>query len=491
MSIKTLSRDLVFYGFLDLLQRSVSIIIVPIYTRVLTQQEYGNLDIMLITASVLCILVDLQFIAGYSRLYYEHCNEGTGKRFTGTAIVSRLVGSLALSTCFLVLGFLGALEVSFLPSFKYNTVAWSLAVIHIPLSLTYEVLLLQTRMLRWKKLFALGTLSNCVLAGTLGAFLAVILEWGIIGVVLGLFIGSLTSVLLLGWGLRKEVQLCFDFKPFKKLARYSLPLLPGWWLAFASAYFGRFFIFSELGANENAILAVCMKVASVIGLFAVAFETAWRPLAMSHIGNAAGNVFYVRSMNLFIAGSVFSMFCVSVFLDPILYIFVPSTYNAVQYYFPLFVVGIALSGIANNLQLGHQIAKTTYWISIAAFISFAINLVILIALTDIYRIFAVGVAWVVSYAAKDIFVYYTAQKEYHIPYDKKSFIFLLLGCGLLLVLGFVSYRQLIPSWLFISCLALSGITLPWLIIKDTEWPIIKELFRQRGLYMFRKFSNIR
>ena len=479
MSIKTLSVDFAFYGLLDLLQRSVSIIMVPVYTRVLSQKEYGNLDIIFIFTAVLCILVDLQFIAGFSRLFYDHHAAGKGKRFVGTAIVSRLIGGITIAAVFLVLGFLGNIESSFLPSFKDNTTAWIFAVVSIPMSLTYEILLLQTRMLRWKKWFALGALSNCFLSCALSAFFAVVLGWGIVSVVLGLFIGMLVSVLLLGWGLRKEVELCFDRAPFKELIRYSMPLIPGWWLAFGSAYVSRFFVFAQMGADENAILAVCMKIAGVIGLFSVSFAMAWQPLAMSYIGDESGNVFYVRSMRLFIAGNIFSMFCLTAFLDPILSILAPSAYGVVKYYFPLFAVGTVLSGCANSLQLGNQIAKTTQWISVSAFIAIVINVALLIAFTKSYGIFTAGFAWVISFAVKDLIMYYTAQKNYHIPYDNNSFILLGLGCGVLLMLGFVSYRQLIPNWLFTSCVASIGVILPWYVIQDSERQALKDIIRQR------------
>lgn len=457
---------------------------VPLFTRVLSQKEYGDLDIVLISSSVLCILVDLQFIAGFSRLFYEHRARGKGKRFVGTAIISRLIGGITIGAAFLVLGFLGNIEFNFLPSFKDNTTAWILAVIGIPLSLSYEVLLLQARMLRWKKWFALGSLSNCVLSCVLSAFFAVVLGWGIVSVVLGLFIGTLISVVLLGWGLRKEVELCFDRAPFKELIRYSLPLIPGWWLAFGSVYVSRFFVFAQMGSDENAILAVCMKIAGAIGFFGVSFVMAWQPLAMSYIGDAAGNAFYVRSMRIFIAGSIFSMFCLTAFLDPVLAVFTPSAYSVAKYYFPLFAVGTVLSGCANNLQLGHQIAKTTHWISISAFISIAINIGILIAFTKSYGIFAAGFGWVVSFAAKDLIMYYTAQNNYCIPYDRKSFYYLGLGCGMLLLFGFVNYQQLIPNWLFTSCVASIGVVIPWIVIGPVERQLIKNLFRQRLVPFF-------
>jgi len=242
MSIKTLSTDFTFYGLLNFLQRSVGIIMVPIYTRVLSQAEYGNLDIIIIISSALCVLVDLQFIAGFSRLYYESRDNGKGRRFVGTTIVSRLAGGITISALFLGLGFLGNIEFSFLPSFKANTSVWILAAISVPLTLSYDILVLQTRMLRKKKLFAIGALSNSFFSCAFSILFVVVLKWAVVGVVLGLVLGKLVALLLLSGGLRREVEMCFDAKPFKELMQYSMPLIPGWWLAFGSAYVGRFFV---------------------------------------------------------------------------------------------------------------------------------------------------------------------------------------------------------------------------------------------------------
>lgn len=479
VSIKTLSLDFAFYGLLDLLQRSVSIIMVPVYTRVLSQKEYGDLDIIIIFSSVLFILVDLQFVSGFSRLYYEYRNEGKGSRFAGTAIMSRLIGGAIISAVFLLLGFLGEAEVNFLPSFSANATVWVLSVISIPLSLAYDILLLQTRMLRWKKWFAIGALSTCFLSCALSAYFAIVLNWGVASVVLGLLLGKLVGLPLLAWGLRKEVKLCLDFEPFKELIRYSLPLVPGWWLAFGSAYVSRFFVYGELGADQNAILAVCMKIASVIGLFDVSFQTAWQPLAMANIGNTSGDIFYVRSMRLYIAGGIFTIFWITAFLDPILNLLAPSSYSVAKYYFPLFAVGSLLSGCANNLQLGNQIAKTTHWISISSLVSIAFNIAVLIVFTKSLGIIAAGLAWVISFAVKDLIMYYTAQRSYHISYDKRSFLLLGLGCGLLLLLGSANYYQRLAGWLFTSCVASIGVIIPWLVTEAFERKTMKDFLRQR------------
>ena len=479
MSIKTLSSDIVFYGLLDLFQRSISIIMVPLYTRVLSQKQYGDLDIILVFVSFLFVLVDLQFTAGFSRLYYEHREAGTENRFVGTAIASRLVGSVILLAAFFALGFLGQIEFDFIPSFKSNSTAWVLAAISIPLTLSYDIFLLQARMLRWKKWFVLGSFSNVLISCVISSLFAIVFKWGIVGVLLGMLIGKLVGLVFLVWGLRKKVTLCLDSEHFKGLIRYTWPLILGFALSHISGYMNRFFVFSELGSEQNAILSLCMKIVSILAMFAVAFQSAWQPLAMSHIGNRDGHDFYIRSMRLFVAGSVFSMFFITALLDPILSILAPDAYQIVKYYFPMFAVGMVLSTCTTNIQLGHQIAKTTHWISFGALTTIAINFTLLTLFTKDYGIFGTGLAWVISFSARCCLMYYSAQKKYPISYDLKAFATLGFGCGVLLILGFVSYRQLIPNWFFAACAFMMSVTLPWFVIKDSELPALKTLLKQK------------
>jgi O-antigen/teichoic acid export membrane protein len=484
MNIKNLSIDFVFYGSLDFLQRAIGIIMLPVYTRILTQNEYGRLDIIIIVGSILCVLVDMQFIEGFSRFYYEYRKIEKGKRFTGTVIVSRFIGGVAISLIFLMTGFFLNADIKFLPSFNDNTIAWVFIAATIPLTLIYDVLLLQARMLRRKKSFTLGVISSCLFSAIFSVFFIVILRWGIAGVIFGLFLGKLISFFLVSMGLHREIQLCFDIEVLKKLIKYSLPLVPGWWLAFASAYLGRFFIFGKLGADENAVLAVCMKIASIIGLFSKSFRLAWQPLAMACIGDERGETFYVRSMRLFISIGMLTIFSLSIIVMLFLNVFVPLSYSVVRYYFPFFAVGSLLSACANNLQLGNQIAKTTHNITLSAAICVAVNIIILVVFTESYGIITVGFGWIFSFTVKNVVAYITAQKNYYIPYDKKSFILFGFGCILLIILGFAIHTQYIPNWLFISCAAFIGTTFSWFIIAPFERQQIMRFLKTSVINVF-------
>jgi O-antigen/teichoic acid export membrane protein len=475
MSIKNLTVDFGFYGLLDFLQRSFGLIMIPVYTRVLSQTEYGNLDIIIILSLVLLVLVDLQFVSAFARLYLEYCTAGNGKRFVGTAVVSRLIGGIAIPALFLVFGFLGQIEFAFLPSFKANTTVWIVAVSAVPLSLTYDILLLQTRMLRWKKLFALGSVSNCVFSGLLSILFTVVWSWGIVGVVLGLLLGKIIGLLLLVWGLRREVDLCFDLGIFKELLHYSLPLVPGWWVGFSSAYVARFFIYGKLGADENAILAIVTKLAGVIGLLTVSYRTAWQPIAMSYIGDARGEEFYVRSLRLFMAAGVFCIFCLTILSKPVLAFLLPASYGVVEYYIPLFVVGIIIGELENIVQLGNQISKKTYWMSIGSVFSFLTNLLILIIFTAWIGIYAAGLGLMFSSIVRLFITYFSSQGNYRIQYDKKSLYIFCLSCAALLMLSIGRNINLLNGIIFFSAIVVLGIILPWSILSNLDRQRIKNM----------------
>lgn len=468
MQIKTLTKDFAFYGVLDILQKSIGIILIPIYTRVLDQSEYGNLDMIFIFTSILCILVDLQFVAGFTRLYYEQIKIGKGKEFVGTVIVSRLIGGTTIPSLFILLGYLGLIEFSFIPSFSKYSSIWIISAISVPISLTLDILLLQLRMLRLKKWFTIGTLSSTILSAIISIIFVITFKLGILGVVSGLTIGKLISITILLLRRNNEISLNFNFSIFKELIKYTFPLIPGWWLAFASSYLCRFFVFDKLGPEQNAILAISMKISTVVALLGSSFIFAWQPLAIKSIGQQGDKLFYRRSLRLFIAGGLFVLLVLTAFIQPMLTLLAPNTYNNARFYFPLFAIGSLISSCALSLNLGNEIAKKTYWMTISTITAIVINFLILIIFLDKFGIFAAGLGWVFSYTVQCIILYYTSQANFEIPYEKKAFFLLGLGCIFIILVEYLTYNQLIHNYLFTVSLLFGAIILAALVLGKEE-----------------------
>lgn len=473
MSIKSLTRDFAFYGLLDLLQRSLAIAMVPVYTRILSQASYGDLDLIFTIISALTVLIDLQLVAGFSRFYLQHHKEGRGPEFVGTSLLARALLGGAIAASVLALGFSGLLEGRYIPSFESNSTAWTLMLLGIPVSLTYEILLLQTQMLRQKKCFFFGAVGNTLLSTLLCIVFTVFAHLGIVGVVLGQFLGKVLATSFLFIGLWREISFRYSCRVFAELMRYTAPLVPGWWLGFSSAYISRFFVYGAQGAAENAILAITTKLASVLGLFIVAFRTAWQPLAMSLIGKDDGEKFYIGSLRLFMAAGILSIFGLTFFAKPLLALLAPDSYRGAAMYVPYFLVGSIIGELEVNLQLGNQISKKTHWMSIGSIIAFMLNLAILTILTVRCGIYAAAMGLLFSFILKVSITYLSAQRNYRIPYDKRAFYLFCTSCFALLALSAGRSMDIIHELAFLGGTAIVGVILPWMTLTRTERDYIK------------------
>lgn len=472
MSLKTLSGDFAFYGLLDLAQRSISLVLVPLYTHWLSQEEFGRLDLLLIVLSVFVVLVDLQFAAGFTRFYFDYQKRNEGRQFAGTLFTIRLIAGVVLAVVVVLAGWAGYLEASYVPAFSRNPLAWIMVACLIPSSLTYDLLLLQARMLRRKWAFATGALATVLVSCAASIAFVGIFEWGLVGVLGGLLLGRAAGVAALLAGLHDELTVTVRRSVMGPMLTYAFPLIPGWWLAFGSAYIGRFFVFGKVGAEENAILALTMKVAGVIGLFSVSFRSAWQPLAMSQIGEATSEQFYVRSLRIFMAGGFAFMAVLGAGLNAVLTVIAPLSYGVVERYFPLFAVGVLLAEVESNLQLGNQIARRSLWISGGAFLYLCLNLAVLVPFTERWGIVAAGGGLVVAGLGRAVMTYVSGQANYRIPYDSSAMAVFGLGCVLLLLLGALHGSQTVPAWSLRGAMLLLGVAVPWVMLGSTERRLI-------------------
>lgn len=468
MSVRALSGDFAFYGLLDLVQRSIGLVMVPLYTRVLSQHEYGDLDILMIAISIFAVLVDLQFVSAFARLYFEYRNRGEGKAFVATVLTIRFLAGVAVASGLMVAGVSGLMEWSIAPPFRAHVGAWALVALTVPLSLTYDILLLQVRMLRWKRAFAVGALTSVVVSGCCSTVLVVWFHWGVTGVLTGLAAGKLAGTVALAWSVRHEAAIGIDRAILRPLFTYSLPLVPGWWLSFSSAYIGRFFVYGIHGPEQNAMLAIATKITTVVALFSISFRTAWQPIAMSYIGDAAGERFYVRSMRLFMAGSFGTTLCLAAFLHPVLLLLVPREYLVVELLFPVFAVGQLLSECESNFQLGSLIAKRTHWISIGAAAYLIVNCAVLVTMTDSLGVLAAGLGLAAASLARALITYASAQMNWRISYDLRSMAWYGGGCVAFLVLGQGHWMGVLPGVVARAGMLALGTVLPILILDPEE-----------------------
>jgi len=455
-----------FYGVLDVLQRAVSVLLVPVYTRVLSQQDYGNLDLVFTACGLLQVLVDLQQAQGFMRFYPEHLRRGTDKRFAGANLVTRLALGGFIAAVFVTFGVAGHIETRFVPSFTVWRTSWVVAAATIPVSLVVELLLLQTRLLGLKQWFAVGALGSVVVSTVLCVVLVVGFHWGVLGAVVGQSAGKVVSVGVLLWALRSRISFQWDASAVRQVLKHTLPIVPGYWLGSLSAHVSRFFLFSDMGAAQVAILAVCLKVVSVIGLFSASFRMAWQPLAMMNLGEPQSREQFSEAMRVFLVGGLLSVCALAILARPVVSILAPASYAEAARYVAFFAMAAIIGEVEVSLQLGNQAAGKTFWLSLSAIAGSVVNIGILTLFTHALGIRAVVLGALVSSLFRVGLAYASSQANHAVPYDATAFVRFGLGCALIGVMTVVGGS--VPPVLSLGSLAAIALVLSWMTLTEHE-----------------------
>ena len=86
---KRIAFGSIVYGLGGMLLKSISILLVPIYTRVLSTSEYGILSSVNITAQLLAIFMGLSLSASLIRFHFDQTDPVARRRIYGTLFLSR------------------------------------------------------------------------------------------------------------------------------------------------------------------------------------------------------------------------------------------------------------------------------------------------------------------------------------------------------------------------------------------------------------------
>lgn len=245
-------------------------LLVPLYTAVLTTEEYGSYDIIYSTVSLLVPMLSLNISDALLRFPME---EGADvPRIARIGLAVTLAGSLPAFAAQLVSG---------APWSGLAGIGW-LAPMYASFSL-YQSLTLLAR--------GLGRMRDIAVAGVASAAVLVSLNVGLLllaGMGLdGYFAANVASQLLpafwLLWRMRREVlapPVGCGAGLAARMVRYSLPLATaqvGWWLIGTS---DRYIVLALCGAGANGLYSVAYRIPSILSTVSSIFIQAWQVSAI-------------------------------------------------------------------------------------------------------------------------------------------------------------------------------------------------------------------
>ena len=461
--IKKLAGQTAIYGLSSIVGRVLSYLLIPIYTRVFLPAEYGTVNEMYAYVSLLIVILTYGFETGFFR--FTEAEADKNKVYS-----TSLISLLTTSSIFVVFAMLFAQPVANMLRYPNNSeyVVWFALI--VALDALSAIPFAKLRALNKAKRFAAIKIINIVSNVLLNIFFIILcpylvkhsmLGWltdavykGKVGVgyvfISNLMSSSITVILLLPEILKTNYR--FDFTLWKRMMRYSLPLLIVGFAGIINETMDRIFLKyilpEKIALYQVGIYGACYKISIIMTLFIQSFRFAADPFFFSQAKEKNAKQVYADVMKYFI------IICTFIFLVVMLYIDVVKYFVGEKYYEGLPIVPILLLanmclGIYYNLSIWYKLTDRT---GFGAYISiFGAIITTVLNVWWIPLIGYMGSAWVtlICYASMMFISYFYGQKNYYIQYDMKRLLtYIGLSLGLFFISKYARFDMMLIQYVF-------------------------------------------
>lgn len=437
--IKKLAGQTAIYGVSSIVGRILNYLLVPLYTRIFTQAEFGTVSIMYAYVAVVFIIL----IYGMETTFFRYSETEANKNRVYNTVLSSLFLSTFIFISFAILLSGNISEWIQYPDHK-NYVQW-LAIILAMDAITaipFARLRAQNRSIRFAsiKFINIGiniglnlfflllcpqlmkSSNDTILQLTSFVFNP---ELGIISYVFisNLVASSITIILLLPELFNYRFE--FDYRLWRKMIVYSLPLLLTGLAGIMNETLGRFLIKyllpQDIADQQVGIYAASLKIAILLNLFVQAFRYAAEPFFFSHEKEKGSKIVYARVMNYFVITTSLIFLGIMMYLD-IIILMVGEDFREGIAVIPILLIAYLFLGIFYNLSVWYKLTNKTRFGAILAAGGAVITIVF--NLLWIPKLGYIGSAWatLICYGAMMVASYFWGQKHFVVKYDVKKII---------------------------------------------------------------------
>lgn len=433
------------YMFGDILRYSTSLIMLPIYTRYLTPEDYGVVELLSMLIDFAAIIFGARVGQSIFRFYCTANTDDERKNIISSAL---LLGVLFNG--------LGALTVSALSgplaiaifsdiSFQDYIVLFSITMFLLPLT---EIPLVHIRAEQKPWLFFIFSFMKLSLQLSLNIYLVVYHEMHVAGVVYSAVISSaIMAAILTGYslsrsGMRASITTC------KKMFSFSLPLklatLGSFYLTFGDRYILN--MYSDL--SQVGIYALGYKFGFIFTMISwTPFEKTWD--AEKYVIHERSDALAVYQKTFLYISSIliFLGLCVSLFAKDLLKVMADPAFLGAHEIVPIIVLAYIVRAWTKYCNLGILLNNKTMQIAHAEMIAVVVMTIAYFTLIPEYGIYGAAWAAVIGFSTR----FYWTNRKGKQHYDMKL-PWIRVGLTSVLAVGVFALSMLIPEDLVTSIL---------------------------------------
>ena len=412
---KSLIKNSFLFAIGSIGSKAISFFMLPLYTRMLTTSDYGQLDILQTTISLLIPLVTFQVVEAVFRFSVDMRDKDSASKVLTNGIFLCLIGMLITLLLFPIFN-------NFEPFATYTTMFYLIMF----LTIFHGIIKQFVRGLEKIKTFVAADLIYTGSFVTFNIVFLVNLRMGLRGYFLSMVLAHLVAiiVLIIFGNVFKYLNLkSFNRKLLKTMLIYSIPLIPNglmWWVMNVS---DRYMLTYFLGFDATGIYSVSYKFPSLITLMNSIFFMAWQLSAMQEYGKEGYDNFYKNIFGVLSSFLLLITAVVLLILKPLMSVFVADAFYESWKYVPLLLVGTVFQAFSSFFGTNYTASKKTKGAFTTSVYGAIVNIGINLLLIPIWGIQAAAFSTMLAYLTMWLLRLFDTKKFVKIKIDWKSLIF--------------------------------------------------------------------
>ena len=365
------------------------LLLMPLYTAILSASEFGTADLISQTANLLIPLASVGICDGIFRFALEESEDRRNVFSTGIAIL--LCGSA---------GILGAIQV--LRLFDVFSGYVMLIACYVIAANLHSAFANYIRAQGRTGLFAVQGIINTALTILLNILFLIVFDMGSLGYVLSVVISDFTMVVLLF--LAARLWRDFSFRAVTRktagaMLRFSIPYIPTTMMWLITSVSDRYIVAAYCGTAENGLYAAAYKLPTLLALVSGVFIEAWHFSTVKDATDEEKSDFfgsvYVNFMSIMVMGSSFLIVGAKIFTS----ILLDESYFASWEFVPVLVNATLFSTLVSFLGSVYFLEKKSLMSMLTAMSGAVVNIVLNFVMIPKHGAMGAAVATLISYLA--------------------------------------------------------------------------------------------
>ena len=438
----------------------VNFILIPLYSFVLSAEEYGTIDLVATVCFIAVPIITLNITESVMRFNLDPGVNRDQITKVGLYILafSALIGLCIIPICSMF---------DQISDLKY------LIYFYVITNASNQVLLSNLRGREQLISYSVCSVLNTFLIALFNIIFLVFLKLQLPGFLLA-YILSNTVVSICAFILGKSYRAIlarFEYDKFITMIKYSVVLIPNsfmWWIMNSSDHL---MVTSMVGVAANGIYAMSYKIPNLISTFTGIFNQAWQYSAIKENGSNDEAAYNNKVFKVMISIVMLIGISIMTIVKPFFRFYLSKEYFSAWKYTPFLIIGSVFMTLGTFMSTSYNVHKDNKGFLFSGMIGAFLNLVLNFILIPTIGVYGAAMATCLSYISVFVYRYFDTKKYIKYNIIIKEFY---IGVILLILSAVLVYFESILSTIFQVLIFLISMCL----FKDAWAPILFKVIRK-------------